>query len=76
MENIKQTRLGMLYYTYLSLHRIDLCEKTLKQMKSVAEEDVLTYLCGVYHAVIDETFFLIFRFIQENMKMLWIWLKK
>jgi len=48
-SNLDIEKLGMLYYSYLSLQRLDLCEKTLKQMKLVSEEDVLTNLCGVYH---------------------------
>lgn len=48
-SNLDIEKLGMLYYCYLSLQRVDLCEKTLKQMKLVSEEDVLTNLCQVYH---------------------------
>lgn len=55
-SNLDIEKLGMLYYSYLSLQRLDLCEKTLKQMKLVSEEDVLTNLCQVYHHLFTRSY--------------------
>jgi len=53
------------FYCYMGLRRIDLCDKTLKVMQTIDEEDVLTGICNVYYLVSTRSYEEAIRLIDE-----------
>ena len=48
--------LALQFYSYIGLKRVDLCEKTLKAMQTIDEEDVLSNLCNIHYMIITRTY--------------------
>jgi len=53
------------FYCYMGLKRSDLCEKTLKVMQSIDEEDVLTGICSIYYQILTRNYDEAIRLIDE-----------
>jgi tetratricopeptide (TPR) repeat protein len=53
------------FYCYMGLKRVDLCEKTLKVMQTIDEEDVLTGICQVYLQIMNRNYEEAIKMIEE-----------
>jgi len=57
--------LSLQYYCYMGMKRNDLCEKILKTMQTVDEEDVLTNICNIYQLISNRNYELAINLIDE-----------